>query len=391
MRKLRSWPFFGRIVDVAIPLVILVPGIVEASVAQNNEFFPGPLWAHVLLMTAGAVPLLFRRRFPAAVVIAVTGATIAYSVAVYDLSGQPPIEPFLSMLVAYYSAAVYSRGANDDLITAIAAVAFLAEEVGALTAGRALGDIFPAVLFVAVLWGLGRVVRSRHHLVIQLEKRNLLLESQRAALAKVAVERERSRIARELHDVIAHSLSVMVVQASAERRVLPRDAESTRSVFLSIEQAGREALAELRRLLGIIRKEEGPAPLTPQPGLSQIDALVGSARTAGLKVDVETEGTKRTIPSSIDLSAYRIIQEALTNVIKHAHASRVDIRICYLDHDMELEVSDDGDGPKNGPASGFGLVGIRERVSLYGGSLEVGSSATGGFRLVTRLPAVSAE
>lgn len=109
MRKLRSWPFFGRIVDVAIPLVILVPGIVEASVAQNNEFFPGPLWAHVLLMTAGAVPLLFRRRFPAAVVIAVTGATIAYSVAVYDLSGQPPIEPFLSMLVAYYSAAVYAR------------------------------------------------------------------------------------------------------------------------------------------------------------------------------------------------------------------------------------------------------------------------------------------
>lgn len=391
MRKLRSWPVFGRIVDVAIPLAILVAGILEASLARHSEFFPGPLWAHVLLMTAGAAPLLFRRRFPSAVVIAVTGATVAYSVAVYDLSGQPPIEPFLSMLVAYYSAAVYSRGANDDLITAVSAVAFLAEEVGALTAGRAPGDILPAILFVAVLWGLGRVVRSRHHLVIQLENRNLLLESQRAAEAKVAVDRERSRIARELHDVIAHSLSVMVVQASAERRVLPRDAESTRSVFLSIEQAGREALAELRRLLGIIRKEEGPAPLTPQPGLSQIDALVGSARTAGLKVDVETEGTKRTIPSSIDLSAYRIIQEALTNVIKHAHASRIDIRICYLDHDIELEVNDDGDGPKNGPASGFGLVGIGERISLYGGSLEVGRSATGGFRLVTRLPAVSAE
>jgi signal transduction histidine kinase len=218
------------------------------------------------------------------------------------------------------------------------------------------------------------------------ERRAEVAERERDVAAREAVVEERARIARELHDAIAHNVSMMVVQAGAERRVLDQGRESTKETLATIEQIGRGALTEMRRLVGMLRSSNGD-PLAPQPGLDALPTLVGQVREAGLPVELHVDGERRSLPVGIELSAYRIVQEALTNALKHAGDARATVRVQYGVDSLELEISDDGmpDAASVG-AGGHGLVGMRERVALYGGRLDAGRAPGGGFLVRVLLP-----
>ncbi len=218
------------------------------------------------------------------------------------------------------------------------------------------------------------------------ERRAQMAERERDVAAREAVVEERARIARELHDVIAHHVSMMVLQAGAERRGLGDEQASTREVLETVERTGRSALTEMRRLLGMLRGDAGD-PLTPQPGLDDVPTLVGQLREAGLPVELRVDGEPRPLPVGIELSAYRIIQEALTNALKHAGGARARVDVRYGADSLELEIADDGArrAPEV-PTGGHGLVGMRERVALYGGRLDAGSRPSGGFVVRVLLP-----
>lgn len=240
----------------------------------------------------------------------------------------------------------------------------------------------------AAFFGIALVVAMlvTRHVLGDRDRRLRLAEREREVAAREAVVAERARIARELHDVVAHSVSVMVVQAQAGPRLLSAP-ESVGEVFRSIETTGREALVELRRLLGVLRGGEDEPATTPQPGLDRLDALVEQVRAAGLRVDLRVEGEPAQLPAGVDLSAYRIVQEALTNTLKHAGRADAEVILRFEPSAVEVEVLDNGSGPSTHPnGSGHGLVGMRERVALYGGSLEAGSRNGHGFVVRARLP-----
>jgi signal transduction histidine kinase len=218
------------------------------------------------------------------------------------------------------------------------------------------------------------------------DRRARIAERERDVAAREAVVEERARIARELHDVIAHHVSMIVVQAGAERRVLGEESGSTREVLETVEQSGRSALTEMRRLLGMLREGENE-PLAPQPGLGDVPALVGQLRDAGLPVDLSIAGERRELPVGIELSAYRIVQEALTNALKHAGDAHATVNVRYGPDSLELEIVDDGAGSDaRAPAGGHGLVGMRERVALYGGRFDARRGPSGGFAVRVVLP-----
>jgi signal transduction histidine kinase len=216
--------------------------------------------------------------------------------------------------------------------------------------------------------------------------RAILAEREKEASARIAVAEERARIARELHDIVAHAVSVMVLQVGAVRHKLPETLEEDREALNRVEQAGRTALAEMRRLLGAMRRNGDGVELAPQPGLDGLDTLIDDVGRAGLPVRLHVDGDSFPLPRAIDLSAYRIVQEALTNALKHARASNVDVTVRYRPDELELEVVDDGAGPAKSDGLGHGLVGMRERVKIYGGEMSAGTAPTGGFVLRARLP-----
>jgi signal transduction histidine kinase len=258
----------------------------------------------------------------------------------------------------------------------------------------------------AAAFFLGDAQKRRLAYMAKLEALNVQLAEEQELRSRWAVSAERSRIARELHDVVAHSVSVMVVQAGAARRTVAASPGQAATALGQIEQTGRQALVELRRLLGLLRDDEaGDADLAPQPGLAHLELLAAAAREAGLPVEVAVEGEPRPLPAGVDLSAYRIVQEALTNSLKHSGPSRTRILVRYGPHDLRLEIRDKGpagNGQKKGQESAFGrqptdpdrqdrrsghgLIGMRERVALFGGTLETGSLPGGGYRVAARLP-----
>jgi signal transduction histidine kinase len=238
--------------------------------------------------------------------------------------------------------------------------------------------LFGIVTFVVMVL-VRRVLGDR-------ERRLRLAERERDLVAREAVVEERARIARELHDAIAHDVSLMVVQAGAERRALD-DESPTKEVLETVEQIGRGALTEMRRLVGMLRGSEGAEPLAPQPGLRDLGTLVTQVREAGLPVELTVDGEPRELPVGLELSAYRIVQEALTNALKHAGEARATVHVRYAADSLELEITDDGGGAVEPAASGgHGLVGMRERVALYGGRFEAARPATGGFAVRVALP-----
>ena len=245
-----------------------------------------------------------------------------------------------------------------------------------------------ASLKQAVFFGLveGVVMLLVRRVIVDRDRRAEIAERERDVAAREAVVEERARIARELHDVIAHHVSMIVLQAGAERRVLGEENSSTREVLETVEQSGRSALTETRRLLGMLRGD-GSDPLTPQPGLDDVPMLVGQLRDAGLPVELSIDGERRELPVGIELSAYRIVQEALTNTLKHAGDARATVHVRYGPDSLELEIADDGPGGnKRASGGGHGLVGMRERVALYGGRFDASRRPSGGFAIRVVLP-----
>ncbi|MET9891695.1 sensor histidine kinase [Streptomyces sp. NPDC006465] len=268
-----------------------------------------------------------------------------------------------------------------------------ATESGGL--GGVLIAIFQTVPF-ALAWVLGDSIRTRRAYLAQLEERAARLEKEREAQAKVAVAAERARIARELHDVVAHNVSVMVVQADGAAYVMDTAPDQAKKALETISGTGRQALAEMRRLLGVLRtgEHQESGEYVPQPDVEQLDDLIAQCRTSGLPVDFKVEGTPRPLPSGVELTAYRIVQEALTNTRKHGGPNAgASVRLVYFDDGLGLLVEDDGKGAphelyEDGGADGqgHGLIGMRERVGMVGGTLDAGPRPGGGFRISALLP-----
>jgi len=249
-----------------------------------------------------------------------------------------------------------------------------------------LGEFIVASIIYTIVWAIAFGVGRKAVEADEAKERAARAEREREEQARLAVAEERARIARELHDVVGHSVSVMTVQASGVRRLLRPDQEREREALLVVERTGREALAEMRRMVGVLRRPEEAPALAPQPSLEHLDRLVEQAREAGLPVELRIEGEPVALPAGIDLTAYRLVQEGLTNAIKHANANRAEVIVHYTNGGIEVMISDDGKGVGNGDGGGHGLVGMRERVSVYGGELDAGPQAGGGYRLHAKLP-----
>ncbi len=245
--------------------------------------------------------------------------------------------------------------------------------------------VFIPLRFV-VAWVAGYALRERAEQAEAAEERAAHAEREREAAARVAVAEERARIARELHDIVAHAVSVMVLQVGAVRHKLPDALAEDSEALKGVEQAGRTALTEMRRLLGAMRRDGDEAELVPQPGLDGLDSLLDEVGRAGLPVQLHVDGEPFPLPRGIDLSAYRIVQEGLTNALKHARASDADVTVRYRPDELEIEVRDNGGGGETSDGLGHGLVGVRERVKIYGGEMTAGTAAGGGFVLSARLP-----
>jgi signal transduction histidine kinase len=330
------------------------------------------------------LPLAARRRFPGPVL----ALGVASGLAVAAL-GVSPIVLGLAILVAVYSVAAYG-----DRWVSLAGLA--AAELGSaavqLTPGRfQTPTVVSNGLIIGAAWLLGHFVGRRRAYAARLEQ-TAELERTRAEQARRAVTEERLRLARELHDVVAHSISVIAVQSGVGAHVASTQPEEAAKALAAIEATSRAALTELRRLLGVLRQEgEAQGALAPVPGLADLDRLLAEVAKAGLAVRLQVEGTPSTLPAGVDLSAYRIVQEALTNVVKHAGPARAQVTIRYGDRALTVEVTDDGRGVAastgDGQASvGHGLIGMRERVAVFGGDLEAGPRPAGGFRVAARLP-----
>ncbi|WP_188111347.1 sensor histidine kinase [Nocardioides antri] len=351
----------------ALVLVLVVGVLLEVLTTHQDV----PLELSVPVALAMTVPQLWGERRPVLVAAIVLGAWLLQALVGRWGWALEPQSELLPVCLVFWSLGAYlpRRQAVWSCVVALAAV----------TAHSPFDMAVLGPLMVGVFAG-GRLMHSREQLARQ-------LEAERAHAERYAVAEERTRIARELHDAVGHAISLMTIQAGAERLALGDDRPETARVLTQIERTGRQTMQEMRRLLGVLRTEDEEPDLSPQPGLAQIPALAERMRPIGLRVDVETEGEPRPVSPGVDISAYRVVQEALTNVLKHADGRRSRVRIRYLPHSVELEVTDDGraaHAAQNG--GGHGLAGMRERVSLYGGTLEAGPVPDGGWRLLARLP-----
>ena len=370
-----------RLIDIGLPLVLAVAALVEVAVGGDIDA-PWPIVGVFALGTT--LPLLWRREAPL-VVLVCTLACITIPDATYGIANNASA-PFAGVLVAVYAGGAYTSRRDGRLAAGVIAVMVV---VTAVAIGEdVIGDIVFIGGILFAVWGAATVVRSRQELAGALAERTVELEQEREETAKLAVAEERARIARELHDVVAHSVSMMVVQAGAERRALGGERPETAAVLGTIEDTGRAAMAELRRLLGLLRRSDDELALAPQPSLSHLDDLVEQVREAGMPVDLRIEGEPRPLAAGIDLSAYRIVQEALTNALKHAGPARALVTVRYGDGELEIEITDDGADAAAGDvvAGGHGLVGMRERVALIGGDLDTGRRRGGGYAVRARLP-----
>lgn len=359
--------------DLAVAAVLTIVAQLEIWLGNGN----GADHHRVVTAAASAFATLsvaVRRRWPLRVGV-VVGWVVALEIAVW---GDPQI---IAASVAYFCA-LYGLTAwtsRRDFLLGVALL-LLISPLDALSphGPGASSVLFTAVTLIVML--LIRVVLGDR------ERRVQFAERERDLAAREAIVSERSRIARELHDVVAHSVSVMVVQAQAGPRLLA-DLDQARGAFRSIETTGREALVELRRLLGVLRSSDDHAATAPQPGLASLDGLLTQIRETGLRVDLRVEGDPVALPAGVDLSAYRIVQEALTNTLKHAGRAEAEVIVRYASDFVELEILDNGVGPGvQSDGSGHGIAGMRERVALYGGALEVGSRNGHGFATRVRLP-----
>jgi signal transduction histidine kinase len=324
----------------------------------------GPLWLLALLPLLIGVPLVLRRRAPLLMLLAISAGIALQCL----ITRHPP--QVLELFVLF--AGGYSLGAHASLRRAAAGLSLSAVVILSARSGL---SVIPILGF----WLVGVLVRYRRQ-AVALAERNAALERQ----AGQAAAAERARIARELHDIVAHHLSVIVLQAAGARA----SGKAVEATLEKIENSGRQALADTRRLLGVLRDTGEETGLAPQPSIGELDALAASVRAAGLPVNLVIKGEPAALPAAVDVSVYRIVQEALTNVVKHAGPARADVTIGCADEEVTIEITDDGTGhPRDGTrVGGHGLAGMRERVAIFGGELHAGPQPDGGFAVRARLP-----
>jgi signal transduction histidine kinase len=365
--------------------VLAIAGMLELVVGRDSPGAPATtLWFSVPAVAVLVLPLFARRRLP----FAAPAAYWVLATALTFVDGL--LIPFIGSLGVVGLATAFLLGnLRDDKQAGIGLAVVLGcivVVVSNIPGPQSASDLIFIPLRFVVSWVAGYALRERSEQAEAAEMRATLAEREREAAARIAVAEERARIARELHDIVAHAMSVMVLQVGAVRHKLPQTLEEDRDALGRVEQAGRTALAEMRRLLGAMRTDGEGVELGPQPGLDALDSLVADVSRAGLPVRLHVDGEAFPLPRAIGLSAYRIVQEGLTNALKHAHASHADVTVRYRPDELELEVADDGVGPAASNGHGHGLVGIRERVSIYGGEMTSGAAREGGFVLRARLP-----
>lgn len=360
-----------------------------AAMAQVELWTAGTLTLEERLLSVplaliGTLSLVWRRRNPL-VVLGVLAASFFFALLVIPLSGEDPIAPAIALVVAVYSVGAHAVG-RWALAGALATLALAFVATATDPDEATLGAYVFFLLVVGGPWLAGRAIRHRRLSERRLEHRAVAAERAREERARAAVAEERARIARELHDVVAHAISVIVLQARGGRRSLAREPEEAREAFDSIESTGRQALAEMRRLLGMLRQGDDDLALAPQPSLASLGGLAAQVSEAGLPVELTIEGEPRELPPGVDLSAFRIVQEALTNALKHAGPAAAHVLVRYGEEELELEISDTGPGAQVGAGPGHGLIGMRERAALYGGEVVAGRRSEGGFAVRVRLP-----
>jgi signal transduction histidine kinase len=370
----RAWALDG-----AIGVAVAVLGVLEAYVGLNATHRQGPHWAEALVYVVTGLLLVLRRTRPVEMQVAILLAmTVEFSV-----FGSPEGNGVaLPMVIGAYSTGRWERRRPSwwglVLVVAMWLAWTLLDPVNSRWADRAAALVWLSPGVIA--WLAGALVRSQAQ---NLEQRRTARE-QRAARA---VAEERNRIARELHDVIGHSVSVMTVQASAVRRRLTDGQAPEREALESVERVGREALQEMRRMVGVLRDDGAPADREPPPGLAQVDGLIAKVRAAGLPVELTVSGDPRPLPGGLDLTAYRLLQEGLTNTLRHAAGPGLaEVGITFGENALELSVRDDGKATDAGSEAGNGLLGMRERVAVYGGELVARPRLGGGFELLATLP-----
>ncbi|MGH4033260.1 sensor histidine kinase [Actinomycetota bacterium Odt1-20B] len=375
---------------------VILLGISGMSlVAQTNAEQQEPRLVALPVLLALCLVVALRRRAPEKMLL-----LAAFTGVVQLIVGvETNVANFAMLVIIYTAAADGPKWASRFALVGGLCAAPLAQlrwpERNASTFGQIFFTGFLIVPF-ALAWVLGDSIRTRRAYLAQLEERADRLEKEREAQSKVAVAAERARIARELHDVVAHNVSVMVVQADGAAYVLDTAPDQAKQALETISGTGRQALAEMRRLLGVLRtgEHQESGEYVPQPDVEQLDELIEQVRTAGLPVDFKVEGTPRPLPSGVELTAYRIVQEALTNTRKHGGENAgASVRLVYFDDGLGLLVEDDGKGAphelyEDGGAdgSGHGLIGMRERVGMVGGTLDAGPRPGGGFRISALLP-----
>ena len=382
MSRLR---ILGRRYGVDVLIVIAaVESALEVLLRQDDSTAPSTTpWLAAAILAAVILVLLGRHRHP-------FGAPAAFWIAGGVLS-------FVDGELLVFTTGAYAAGLAASAMLGsvrdarrerlgLLIVLAAAEAIAYNDPNRSSGELAFIPLVFASGWLLGFALRERDQQAEVAEERAAEAEREREAAARLAVAEERARIARELHDVVAHAMSVMVLQVGVVRHRLPGELEQDRDALRDVERAGRTALTEMRRLLGAMRSDHDDLELAPQAGLDSLDPLLDEVRRAGLTVDLHVEGEPYRLPAALDLSAYRIVQEGLTNALKHARAGRADVTVRYAPGEVQIDVHDDGRGPATTDGLGHGLVGIRERVTIFGGEMTAGSSNGGGFTLSTRLP-----
>jgi signal transduction histidine kinase len=365
--------------------VLLTGGLLVVLVADlaSGSFDGDDKWPSVAAVALMSLLPLVRRRQPLAAIYAWALLAVVMALALH-----PPadlIAPFVGLFIFPYNAGLRVAGARSVL--AVPPIWITMSAAALSHEPFVWGDIFFPSLFGTLFWVVGRATASRVRLTAELHEAALRAAEAREADAAAAVADERRRIAREMHDVVAHSVSMMVVQAGGARRILDRDPARAVAAADLIERTGREALAEMRRLLGVLHPGEH-AEYAPQPTLLELDALVERTRAAGVPVDLTVDGERRDLPAGLDLAAYRVVQEALTNVLKHGGGAPTEVHLHYRADAVEVRIADRGNGALNVRlgGSGQGLVGMRERVRMYGGELHADRRRGGGFEVNVRLP-----
>src|SRR3954451_22103399 len=378
----------GRLAPVAIDTVVAVAAcLITALELGLGSGIQGPAWVNAVGAVGSTLPIALRRRWPLGAVLAVGGAVVFQEALNGDLL-ENTISPIVSYPLVVYGVAAYCerRRAFVGLVVALVLV-WVVVLIEDHSEG---GDFLFTALLVFGPWLVGRIVAARGELAMELRDKADRLEREQEKQAQLAVAHERARIARELHDVVAHNVSVMVVQSAAARRMIDHDASKAKDALASVEQTGRSALREMRRVVGMLGGRDEELSLAPQASVEELDWLIERAREAGLDVDLTIEGKKKRLESGVNLSAFRIVQEALRNTLKHAGPARAQVTLRYGDHDVEVDVSDNGSGVRapadNGAVTGHGLLGMRERVAMLGGEIEAGYRKDGGFGVHAKLP-----